>query len=227
MGADTGAGTGSHMAADADKHTSMKTPAEKTGAAKTGAAKTAVGEGAAPRLLRPVVLVGMMGAGKTAVGTQLAKLLQVPFLDSDEELVRAAQRSVAEIFARDGEAFFRARESEVLARLMAGPVAVISTGGGAFVSQANRDMIARSAVSVWLKADLDLLWQRVRHNSARPLLQTADPRATLAAFLEARGPLYAQAQVIVEAQAGLGVEAMAQRVIEALQAEDGVIAPRK
>ncbi len=154
MGADTGAGTGSHMAADADKHTSMKTPADKT-----GAAKTAGGEGAATRLLRPVVLVGMMGAGKTAVGTQLAKLLQVPFLDSDEELVRAAQRSVAEIFARDGEAFFRARESEVLARLMAGPVAVISTGGGAFVSQANRDMIARSAVSVWLKADLDLLWQ--------------------------------------------------------------------
>ncbi len=179
--------------------------------------------GAASRLKRPIVLVGMMGAGKTAVGTQLAKLLNVPFVDSDEELVRAAQRSVAEIFARDGEAFFRARELEVLARLMAGPAAVISTGGGAFLSQANRDLIARNGVSVWLKADLELLWQRVRNNSARPLLQTDDPKSTLRALLNGREPIYAQAALIVEAQSGLGIEAMAQKVIAALQAQTDVI----
>ena len=130
--------------------------------------------------------------------------------------IEKAQRSVAEIFARDGEAFFRARESEVLARLMAGPVAVISTGGGAFVSQANRDMIARSAVSVWLKADLDLLWQRVRHKTTRPLLRTANPRETLRGLYEARMPFYQMADLTVDSACDLSVEDMARRVIEAL-----------
>ena len=168
-------------------------------------------------LARPIVLVGMMGAGKTAVGTQLARLLQVPFLDSDEELERAAQMTVAEIFARDGEPFFRARESEVLARLMAGPAAVISTGGGAFISEANRSIINERGVSIWLKADIDLLWQRVRQNSARPLLRTADPKGTLAALLATREPIYGLAQVAVAAEAGLGIEMMAQKVVAELR----------
>lgn len=170
------------------------------------------------RLRKTVVLVGMMGAGKTAVGTALARQLGVPFLDSDEEIVRAAQMSVAEIFARDGEPFFRARESEVIERLLSGPPAVVSTGGGAFLAQANRDMIARLGVSVWLRADLELLWNRVRHKTTRPLLRTADPKATLSELLAARTPFYEQAQIAVEAEPGLSIEDMATKVVEALAA---------
>ncbi len=177
-----------------------------------------------PRLLKTVVLVGMMGAGKTAVGTALARALQVRFLDSDEEIVRAAQMSVAEIFERDGEAFFRARESEVIERLLAGAPSVVSTGGGAFMSEANREMIARMGVSVWLEADLDLLWNRVRNKTTRPLLRTADPRATLAMLLEKRAPFYAQAQLRVQAEARLSVEDMAQKVVAALRTHPGLIA---
>lgn len=174
------------------------------------------------RLKRTVVLVGMMGAGKTAVGTALARALSVPFLDSDEELVRAAQMSVAEIFARDGEAFFRARETEVLQRLLAGPPAVLSTGGGAFLSEVNRAAIGARGTSVWLKADLDLLWQRVRHKTTRPLLRTADPKGTLAGLLAARAPLYALADLTVEAEPDLSIEAMAAKVVGVLAAHGDV-----
>lgn len=173
-------------------------------------------------LKRTVVLVGMMGAGKTAVGTALSRLLQVPFLDSDEEICRAAQMTVAEIFARDGEAFFRARESEVLSRLLSGAPVVLSTGGGAFLSEANRRSIAARGVSVWLKADLDLLWQRLRHKTTRPLLRTADPKATLAALLEARAPAYAEADLTVEAEPDLTVEQMAAKVMRAVAAHGDV-----
>lgn len=180
-------------------------------------------EGKVQRLTRPVVLTGMMGAGKTAVGTQLARLLEVPFRDSDEAIEAAAQMSVAEIFARDGEAFFRAREAEVLARLLAAGPAVISTGGGAFVAPANRAAIAAAGVSVWLKVDLDLLWQRVRHRTTRPLLRTPDPRGTLAALLAEREPAYAEAALTVAAEPGLSVEAMAGRVRAALETVPGLI----
>lgn len=170
----------------------------------------------ADKLKRTVVLVGMMGAGKTAVGTAMARLLSVPFLDSDEELGRAAQMSVSEIFARDGETFFRARESEVLRRLLAGPPVILSTGGGAFLAAGNRVMIAAQGVSVWLRADLEILWQRVRHKSTRPLLRTPDPKATLTDLLAARAPVYALADLSVEAEADLSIEAMAAKVIAAL-----------
>ena len=159
----------------------------------------------------------MMGAGKTAVGGALARMLQVPFLDSDEAIVEAANMTVAEIFARDGEAFFRRKESQVLARLMAGPACILSTGGGAFLSPENRRRISEHGVSVWLKADLDLLWSRVRHRTTRPLLRTEDPKATLAALLAERAPVYALADLTVEAVPGLSVEAMADRVADALR----------
>ncbi len=168
------------------------------------------------RLKKTVVLIGMMGAGKTAVGTALARMLGVPFLDSDEEIVKAAQRTIAEIFDRDGEPFFRARESEILARLVGGPPCVLSTGGGAFMSEANRGIIAEKGVSVWLRADLDLLWQRVRHKTTRPLLRTPNPRDTLRALYETRVPVYALADLAVDAAADLSVEAMAGRVRDAL-----------
>ncbi|WP_425443989.1 shikimate kinase [Thioclava marina] len=174
-------------------------------------------------LTRSIVLVGMMGSGKTAVGTALARMLDAPFLDSDHEIERAAQMSVAEIFARDGEPFFRARESEVLERLLSGPPGVISTGGGAFLSEANREMIARLGVSVWLKADLELLWQRVRHKNTRPLLRTADPKRTLTDLLAQRLPHYSKAQVAVEAEPGLSVPDMARKVIAHLREVDGLI----
>lgn len=175
------------------------------------------------RLKKTVVLVGMMGAGKTAVGTQLARLLGVPFRDSDDEIVKAAQRSIPEIFERDGEPFFRARESEVLARLVKGDPCILSTGGGAFLAAANRAVIADSAVSVWLRADLELLWQRVRHKTTRPLLRTVNPRETLRGLYDARVPIYSMADLTVDAASDLSVEGMALRVIEALRGRPDVL----
>lgn len=175
------------------------------------------------RLAKTVVMVGMMGAGKTAVGTQLARLLGVPFLDSDEEIQKAAKATIAEIFERDGEAFFRDREAEVIGRLLCGPPCVLSTGGGAFLSARNRDRIRAHGVSVWLRADLDLLWARVRHKNTRPLLRTANPRETLRHLYEARLPAYAQADLAVDAAPGCPVEEMARRVLAALKTRPGVL----
>ena len=175
------------------------------------------------RLKKTVVMVGMMGAGKTAVGTALARLLAVPFLDSDEEIVHAADRSIAEIFERDGEAFFRARETEVLNRLLRGTPCVLSTGGGAFLSQTNRALIHDAGISVWLRADLELLWQRVRHKATRPLLRTANPRETLRGLYDARLPFYQMADLTVDSHYDLSVEDMAQRVVEALATRADVL----
>jgi shikimate kinase len=179
---------------------------------------------AGQKLAKTIVLIGMMGSGKTAVGTALGRALGVPFLDSDHEIERAAQMTVAEIFARDGEPFFRDREAEVLMRLLSGPPAVVSTGGGAFMSERNRAAVAALGVSVWLRADLGLLWNRVRHKNTRPLLRTPDPKRTLAELLKQREPVYALAQVTVDAEPGLSIEQMAQKVVRALQAEPGVFA---
>ncbi|MEZ5795709.1 MAG: shikimate kinase [Defluviimonas sp.] len=177
------------------------------------------------RLKKTVALIGMMGAGKTAVGTALARVLAVPFVDSDDEIVRAAGMSVAEIFARDGESFFRAREGEVLRRLLSGPPAILSTGGGAFLSAANRAAIAEHGVAVWLRADLDLLWQRVRHKTTRPLLQTADPRGTLAALLAARTPIYSEAGLAVDARADYSIDDTARAVLKALASRPDILEP--
>jgi shikimate kinase len=175
------------------------------------------------RLAKTVVLVGMMGAGKTAVGTALARQLGVAFRDSDEEIVRAANRSIAEIFERDGEPFFRARETEVINRLLRGTPCVLSTGGGAFLSKANRTLIHDVGVSVWLRADLDLLWQRVRHKTTRPLLRTENPRETLRALYDTRQPLYAQADLAVDSAAERSVDDMAARVVAALATRPDVL----
>ena len=182
-----------------------------------------VGDGVKERLKKTVVLVGMMGAGKTAVGTALARILGVPFRDSDEEIVKAAQRSIAEIFERDGEPFFRARESEVLGRLVGGEPCILSTGGGAFLNGKNRDIVAGAGVSVWLRADPDLLWQRVRHKTTRPLLRTANPRETLRTLYEARVPLYGLADLVVDSAPELSIDDMAHRVIEALRGRADVL----
>lgn len=168
------------------------------------------------RLKKTVVMVGMMGAGKTAVGRALAARLDVPFLDSDAEIEAAAAMSIAEIFERDGEAFFRDREARVIARLLASERAILSTGGGAFMNPENRETISAKGVSVWLNADLALLWSRVKHKDTRPLLRTPDPYATLAELYEARIPHYAKADITVPSEAGLSIDDMADRVIDAL-----------
>ncbi len=174
-------------------------------------------------LKKTVVMVGMMGAGKTAVGRALAQLLGVPFLDSDHEIEAAANMTVPEIFARDGEPFFRARESEVIHRLLAGAPCVLSTGGGAFLSEQNRETISTHGVSVWLDADVELLWNRVKHRDKRPLLRTDNPKRTLETLFEARVPSYSQADVRVPCAPPVAVERMAQRVREALLARPDVL----
>ena len=175
------------------------------------------------RLTRPVALVGMMGSGKTAVGTALAARLRVPFRDTDESMVAAARMTIPEIFERDGEAFFRRRETEVLRRLlMAGP-GILSTGGGAFLQAENREAIRQHGVSVWLRADGELLWNRVRHKSTRPLLRTADPKATLLDLLATRTPSYAEADLTVQSDPHVSIAGMTDRVVEILEGA-GVLA---
>ncbi len=168
------------------------------------------------QLSKTIALVGLMGAGKTAVGTWVANELSVPFVDSDAEIVKAANMSIAEIFSRDGEAFFRARETEVLERLLMGPPCILSTGGGAYLAARNRELISAHGVALWLRADLELLWGRVRHKTTRPLLQTDDPRQTLADLYAARTPIYALAELSTTSEKGLSIAAMGKRVIETL-----------
>jgi shikimate kinase len=175
------------------------------------------------RLKKSVAMVGMMGAGKTAVGTAVARMLRVPFLDSDREIEKAANMTIAEIFSRDGEAFFRERETEVIERLLKTRRCILSTGGGAFLFERNRRIIAEKGVAVWLRADLDLLWSRVRHKTTRPLLRTAHPRATLAELYERRVPEYAKAEIVVDADPEFSVEQMAERVIAALATHPEVL----
>ena len=177
------------------------------------------------RLKKTVVMVGMMGAGKTAIGRALALRLGVPFLDSDAAIESAANMTVPEIFARDGEPFFRRKESQVIARLLEEECGVLSTGGGAFLSEANRRLISERGVSVWLKADLEVLWHRVRHKNTRPLLRTKDPKATLRALYEARVPIYAQADLVVESDGRSSIAQMVNRVLKTLAERPDVLEP--
>lgn len=146
---------------------------------------------------RPLVLVGMMGAGKTTVGRRVAARLNRPFIDSDEEIEKAAGMTIDEIFKTRGEAEFRAGEVRVIARLLREGGIVLGTGGGAFMNAETRGLVKELGVSVWLKADFELLFQRVSRRSNRPLLKTANPRETLQTLIDARYPTYAEADVTV------------------------------
>jgi shikimate kinase len=146
---------------------------------------------------RPIVLVGMMGAGKTTVGRRLAARLDRKFVDSDEEIEQAAGMSIDDLFRAHGEPEFRAGEARVVARLLREDNIVIGTGGGAFVNPDTRALVRERGVSVWIKADFELLFARVSRRATRPLLKTADPRKTLKQLIEARYPLYAEADVAV------------------------------
>lgn len=151
---------------------------------------------------RCIVLVGLMGSGKTAIGRRLAQRLGLEFVDSDTEIEWAAGMTIPEIFARYGEPYFRDGERRVMARLLTEGPRVIATGGGAFMTAETRARIAESGVSIWLKGDFDVLWRRVRKRTHRPLLQTQNPEATLRKLMETRYPVYAQADVTVVSQEG-------------------------
>jgi shikimate kinase len=152
----------------------------------------------AARLGRSVVLVGLMGAGKSCVGRRLAVRLGISFVDADAEFEAAAGCTISEYFARHGEPSFRDGERKVIARLMEGPPKVLATGGGAFVDPDTRARIQAQAISVWIRADLDLLVKRTSGRDHRPLLKTGDPREILGRLMEARYPLYAEAAITVD-----------------------------
>jgi shikimate kinase len=157
----------------------------------------------------------MMGSGKSTVGRRLAEALGLPFSDSDEEIERAAGLSIEEIFDRHGEPEFRRGERRVIARLLAGPPIVLATGGGAFMDPDTRALIGERAVSVWLRADLGVIWKRVSRKGTRPLLKRPNPRQVLADLDVARAPVYAQADIQVVSGDGPVSETVA-AVIEAL-----------
>ena len=146
---------------------------------------------------RSIVLVGMMGAGKSTVGRRLAARLRLPFLDADTEIEAAAGMSIPEIFAVHGEPYFRQGEARVIARLLDGGARVLATGGGAFLHEETRDRIRLQAISIWLKADTDIIMRRVRRRADRPLLQTADPTATVTRLLGEREPFYQSADLTI------------------------------
>jgi len=151
---------------------------------------------------RTIVLVGLMGAGKSKIGRRLAARLNLPFFDSDREIEVAAGESIEEIFANRGERVFRDGERRVIARLLAQPVHVLATGGGAFMDEATRHVIERRGVSLWLRAELDVLVSRVSRRSNRPLLKSGDPRAILGELIENRYPVYAEANVVIDSGEG-------------------------
>jgi len=158
-----------------------------------------------------------MGAGKTKIGRRLAMRLGLPFFDSDQQIEQAAGETIEEIFANRGERVFRDGERRVITRLLAKPVHVMATGGGAFMDPLTRAVIRQRAVSLWLRADLDVLVQRVSRRSDRPLLKTGDPRAILAQLIERRHPTYSEADMTVDSSEG-SPEATVSRVIAALSA---------
>ena len=168
------------------------------------------------RLQRSVVLVGLMGAGKTSVGRILAARLGIDFVDADTEIEAAAGESIEEIFASRGEAVFRQGERRVIARLLSGPPRVIASGGGAYMDADTRARIAASGVSVWLKADLDTLVKRISRRGGRPLLKGRRPREVLARLIEERYPVYSEADIRIETGED-PPETVAERIVEALE----------
>jgi shikimate kinase len=172
---------------------------------------------------RSIVLVGMMGSGKSSIGRRLAARLAVPFVDADSEIEEAAGMTIAEIFERHGEPYFRAGEARVIARLLERGPQVLATGGGSFMSADTRALICAKAVSVWLKAELDVLMKRIKRRGDRPLLKTDDPAATLTALIAERYPVYAEADLTV-ASRDVPHESIVEEIVAALRSR---VAPRE
>ena len=177
-----------------------------------------------PRLPKTLVLIGLMGAGKTSVGRKLAEMLGVEFVDADSEIEEAAGCTIADFFERFGEEEFRRGEERVIARLLKNPICVLATGGGAYMSSDTRGKISDHGLSLWLKADLDVLYERVARRFGRPLLQTDDPRGTLEGIMKVRYPVYAEADLIVQSYHGpieKTVERAYQTIIDYIAATNG------
>ncbi len=181
-------------------HSSSHEDAGSPGAA--GAPGAADMAALAARIDRPVVLVGLMGAGKSTVGRRLASMLGRDFVDADDAIEDAARRTIAEIFAEFGEAYFRDGERRVIARLMDEHSGVIATGGGAFIDPATRALILEKGIAVWIDCDIETLVERTARRNNRPLLKTGDPRAILTRLFEERAPFYAEAPIRVKSDEG-------------------------
>jgi len=187
---------------------------------------------ASPQPLRSpktVVFVGLMGVGKTCIGRRLAQRLDLPFIDADKEIEEAAGCTIPEIFERHGEKYFREGERRVILRLLDNPVHVLSTGGGAFMDPQTRAAVRERAISIWLRADLDLMLRRVSRRNDRPLLQVADPRAKLQELIDQRYPVYAQADLTIQSRE-VPHEKIVEEIVGALEAclmpkADGESAP--
>jgi shikimate kinase len=172
----------------------------------------------AQRLNKTIVLVGLMGAGKSCVGKRLAACLGLPFVDADREIEEAAGCSISDYFAAHGEKTFRDGERRVIQRLLGNPMHVLATGGGAFMDASTRALIKDKAISVWLKAELDQLLKRIGRRNDRPLLQNVDPRAKLAELIDLRYPVYAEADVTVDSADG-PPDVTVQRVLRAIETD--------
>jgi shikimate kinase len=168
------------------------------------------------KLDKTLVLVGMMGAGKTSVGRRLAGALGVPFRDADVEIEAAAGCTINEIFERFGEPAFRNGERKVIARLLSNPPHVLAAGGGAFIDEETRQRIKDNAISIWLRAPVELLMQRVLRKDTRPLLRNADSRTTLERLLQEREPIYAQADIVIQSDEGPH-DVVVRRIVAALE----------
>jgi shikimate kinase len=164
---------------------------------------------------RNIVFVGLMGAGKSAIGRSVAQQLRIPFVDTDDEIERVSRMTISELFASYGEDEFRALETRVIKRLLRVGPKVVSTGGGAFINENTRRHIKRGGVSLWLKADLEVLWERVNKRDHRPLLKTENPKATLAALMEKRYPIYCEADITIESR-DVRKDIIATEVLEAI-----------
>ncbi len=172
------------------------------------------------KLSKPIVLVGLMGAGKSTIGRRLSGALSLPFMDSDNEIAEAAGCSISDIFESYGEAIFRDLEKRVLLRLISSAPCIIATGGGAFINPEIRAAVKEKAVSVWLKADLDVLLERVSRRDTRPLLKAGDKGEILSRLMEERYPIYAEADIVIDSNAGLH-EAVVDHIVSALEADHG------
>jgi len=149
---------------------------------------------------RSIVLVGIMGVGKSTIGKRLSQYLDIEFVDADKEIEKAAGMSIEDIFDQFGEEAFRSGETKVIKRLMGGGQQILATGGGAFMNEEVREEVVKAGVSVWLNADLDILMKRIQRRADRPLLKTEDPEATMKALLETRNPIYALSDIHIESR---------------------------
>jgi shikimate kinase len=185
----------------------------------------ALGEEARAALAgRNLIFVGLMGAGKSAIGKLVAQTLSVPFIDTDAEIEKVSRMTISELFAAYGEAEFRALETRVIERLLKRGPQVVSTGGGAFINENTRQQIKQGGLSIWLKADLETLWDRVSRRDHRPLLKTENPKQTLENLMNQRYPIYAEADLTVHS-INIRKEAMASEVLKAVVQQAGATMP--